>query len=270
MRERDGIAGFVDGGAGGAEFYTVIPDIDELEMVREAFNTADSDWPILIDRDATVSAAFGVTKVPETWIIDPDGIVVYRTVGAVSADELESVLTSLASSPVGSTPPTSPAISPNSTSEPSLGPADSSIVDGLVYPTKVVGGVADEVLFGPVSGYGPKARVTSPNGAVYLVGVYDRLGSQLDDNNMMKSINGRLYTAREVEPDRVIYTSKDVCSTISVQHSHPDAVPFDAESTELLKALTVTGRTLGDEIERAGPGFDQNVVRSVRVVTRSS
>ncbi len=30
-----------------------------------------------------------------------------------------------------------------------------------------------------------------------------------------------------------------------------------------LQALTVTGRTLGEEIERAGPGFEQNVVRSV-------
>ncbi len=30
-----------------------------------------------------------------------------------------------------------------------------------------------------------------------------------------------------------------------------------------LEALTVTGRTLGEEIERAGPGFKQNVVRSL-------
>jgi dihydroxy-acid dehydratase len=30
-----------------------------------------------------------------------------------------------------------------------------------------------------------------------------------------------------------------------------------------LEALTVTGRTLGDEIERAGPGFAQDVVRSI-------
>ena len=31
-----------------------------------------------------------------------------------------------------------------------------------------------------------------------------------------------------------------------------------------LEALTVTGRTMGEEIERAGPGFAQDVVRSVR------
>jgi len=31
-----------------------------------------------------------------------------------------------------------------------------------------------------------------------------------------------------------------------------------------LEALTVTGRTLGEEIERAGAGFEQNVVRSLR------
>ena len=31
-----------------------------------------------------------------------------------------------------------------------------------------------------------------------------------------------------------------------------------------LEALTVTGRTLGEEIEAAGPGFEQDVVRSVR------
>jgi dihydroxy-acid dehydratase len=30
-----------------------------------------------------------------------------------------------------------------------------------------------------------------------------------------------------------------------------------------LEAMTVTGRTLGDEIERAGPGFEQSIVRSI-------
>ncbi len=30
-----------------------------------------------------------------------------------------------------------------------------------------------------------------------------------------------------------------------------------------LEALTVTGRTLGEELERAGPGFAQDVVRTI-------
>ena len=34
--------------------------------------------------------AFGVAQVPETWIVDPDGIVRYRTIGPVTADQLDA------------------------------------------------------------------------------------------------------------------------------------------------------------------------------------
>jgi hypothetical protein len=39
--------------------------------------------------------SFGVSKVPETWIIDPNGYVRYRSIATVTADSLASVLAQL-------------------------------------------------------------------------------------------------------------------------------------------------------------------------------
>ena len=58
----------------GAEFYTVVYD-DDRENVEEFFAAEGGDWPVVYDDDGSIAVAFGVSKVPETWIIDPDGVV---------------------------------------------------------------------------------------------------------------------------------------------------------------------------------------------------
>jgi hypothetical protein len=42
------------------------------------------DWPVVLD-DANVAVAYGVAKVPETWIIDPSGRIRVHYVGEVTA-----------------------------------------------------------------------------------------------------------------------------------------------------------------------------------------
>ena len=42
---------------------------------REFFAENGGDWPVVRDPNGAISVAFGVSQVPETWIIDPDGIV---------------------------------------------------------------------------------------------------------------------------------------------------------------------------------------------------
>ena len=39
--------------------------------------------------------SFGVSKVPETWIIDPNGYVRFRSIATVTADGLTAVLAEL-------------------------------------------------------------------------------------------------------------------------------------------------------------------------------
>jgi cytochrome c biogenesis protein CcmG/thiol:disulfide interchange protein DsbE len=77
--------------ADGAELYTVIKD-DNDQAVQDWFAANGGSWPIVTDDDGSISTAFGVAKVPETWIIDPSGIVVRRIATTITADYLANQL----------------------------------------------------------------------------------------------------------------------------------------------------------------------------------
>ena len=80
-------AGIVDG----AELYSVIKD-DSDEAVAKWFSEHGGDWPIVKDDDGAIATAFGVAKVPETWIIDPSGTVVDRYATTITAESLATEL----------------------------------------------------------------------------------------------------------------------------------------------------------------------------------
>jgi cytochrome c biogenesis protein CcmG/thiol:disulfide interchange protein DsbE len=73
--------------ADGAELYTVVKD-DSDEAVAKWFADQGGSWPIITDDDGSISTAFGVAQVPETWIIDPSGTVVRRYARTITADSL--------------------------------------------------------------------------------------------------------------------------------------------------------------------------------------
>lgn len=66
-----------------AEIYTIIND-DSSEAVRDFFTKNGGDWQKVTDDNGTIAVAFGVARVPETWIIDPNGIVRLRIAGELS------------------------------------------------------------------------------------------------------------------------------------------------------------------------------------------
>jgi cytochrome c biogenesis protein CcmG/thiol:disulfide interchange protein DsbE len=74
-------------GIAGAEFYTIVVD-DTVEAVERFFAREGGDWPIIYDTDGRFAVAFGVAQVPETWIIDPNGIVRGRLISQVTAEFL--------------------------------------------------------------------------------------------------------------------------------------------------------------------------------------
>ncbi|CAB4860262.1 unannotated protein [freshwater metagenome] len=76
----------------GAEFYTVVWD-DNRGAVEKFFADNGGSWPVLTDDDASISVAFGVAKVPETWVIDPYGVVVYRLISGTTDDQLTRLIT---------------------------------------------------------------------------------------------------------------------------------------------------------------------------------
>ena len=81
-------------GVEGAELYTVI-NRDSNESVRDFFEANGGDWPIVRDDNGSIGVSFGVVKVPETWVIDPNGVVVVRFAGPITANELGITLQKL-------------------------------------------------------------------------------------------------------------------------------------------------------------------------------
>ena len=67
----------------GAEIYTIIND-DSSDAVREFFDKNGGNWQKVKDDNGALAVAFGVARVPETWIIDPNGMVRLRITGELS------------------------------------------------------------------------------------------------------------------------------------------------------------------------------------------
>lgn len=80
-----------------AELYTVIND-DSDESVAAYFQTYGGDWPKLRDQNGAIAISYGLAKVPETWIIDPNGYVRLRIAGQLSEGLLDEQLLALKAS----------------------------------------------------------------------------------------------------------------------------------------------------------------------------
>jgi len=74
-----------------AELYTVVND-DSDEAVKEFFASNGGEWPKLRDQDGSIAVAFGVARVPETWLIDPNGVVRLRIAGELTSSLLDDEL----------------------------------------------------------------------------------------------------------------------------------------------------------------------------------
>ena len=81
-------------GSIGAEMYSVVwNDIDGA--TANFFTKNKVTWPVLLDKNAEIGGEFGVAKVPETWIIDPNGYVVWHTISEITDDSLTKALSGL-------------------------------------------------------------------------------------------------------------------------------------------------------------------------------
>ena len=82
-------------GSDGAEFYSVVVN-DSPEDVEDFFDEYGGDWPVVYPADAgAIDVAFGVAAVPETWIIDPNGVVRVRIISTVDSEVLNVTMQQL-------------------------------------------------------------------------------------------------------------------------------------------------------------------------------
>lgn len=76
------------------ELYSVVND-DNDDSVNAYFAQNGGEWPRLRDADGAVAISFGVAKVPETWIVDPNGFVRLRIAGQLNEGLLQEQLAAL-------------------------------------------------------------------------------------------------------------------------------------------------------------------------------
>ena len=78
-------------GPDGAELYSIVVN-DSRADVEEFFEQRGGDWPVVYSELGEIPVAFGVSAVPETWIIDPAGVVRVRMISKVTAEQLNITL----------------------------------------------------------------------------------------------------------------------------------------------------------------------------------
>ncbi|MBG0788336.1 MAG: TlpA family protein disulfide reductase, partial [Anaerolineaceae bacterium] len=78
----------------GVQFVGVAMD-DTLTAVSDVAALQDVTFPLIVESDGRISSAYGITGVPETFVIDPEGVVAFIHIGAVDAETLMSELTEL-------------------------------------------------------------------------------------------------------------------------------------------------------------------------------
>ncbi len=65
---------------------------DEVDVIARFFAERGGDWPVVITNTGRIAIDFGVTAVPETYLVDPLGRVVTKFTGGVTLAGLEAQL----------------------------------------------------------------------------------------------------------------------------------------------------------------------------------
>ena len=76
---------------GDAEVVSVVFQDGEAKVER-FFEKNGGDWPVVFDEGTQIGLDFGVTGVPESYLVDPSGIVRVKLIGGVTRDGLNRQL----------------------------------------------------------------------------------------------------------------------------------------------------------------------------------
>ncbi|HEX4867921.1 MAG TPA: TlpA disulfide reductase family protein [Acidimicrobiales bacterium] len=76
---------------GDAVVVSVLFD-DDPDSARAFFDERGGTWPVVVDEEGAIGVAYGVARVPESFLVAPDGTVVQRLVGGVTDAQLEGLL----------------------------------------------------------------------------------------------------------------------------------------------------------------------------------
>ena len=68
---------------------------DKPDAVQSFFEQHGGEWPVLLENTGSIAVAYGVVAVPESYLVDPFGIVRAKMIGGVEADELGELIDGL-------------------------------------------------------------------------------------------------------------------------------------------------------------------------------
>jgi cytochrome c biogenesis protein CcmG/thiol:disulfide interchange protein DsbE len=65
---------------------------DSVKAVKDFRAERGGTWPMLTDSNGRIALDFGVSGIPESFLVSPDGIVVSKIIGGIQRAELETLL----------------------------------------------------------------------------------------------------------------------------------------------------------------------------------
>jgi cytochrome c biogenesis protein CcmG, thiol:disulfide interchange protein DsbE len=65
---------------------------DTEANTRDFFADNGGDWPVMLNEDGRAPVDFGVVKVPESYLVNPDGVVVAKFNGGVTQADLDATI----------------------------------------------------------------------------------------------------------------------------------------------------------------------------------
>ena len=93
VQEHDDLAAFHDRhtAVGDAAVVSVVFD-DTTDNARSFFEENGGGFPVIISDEGDIALDYGVAKVPESYLVAPDGTVVQKLIGGVTLEGLEALL----------------------------------------------------------------------------------------------------------------------------------------------------------------------------------
>ena len=82
--------------SGDARLVSVVFD-DSPANVKEFFDANGGDWPVVAEGAGQAAVRYGVTGVPESYLVAPSRIVVWKQLGGVTAGAIDDVIARLTS-----------------------------------------------------------------------------------------------------------------------------------------------------------------------------
>ncbi len=90
VEEHPQLVSFSERNRGDVQVVSVAFDDTEIDKVEAFFAENGGDWPVLTGGASGASLDYGVKRLPESFLVDPSGVVAVKINGGVTAAQLEA------------------------------------------------------------------------------------------------------------------------------------------------------------------------------------